>query len=164
MTGFNRFLWNASTDLKIVSLKKTLTQIRHRWDGSWHSVRWHHHTNKKRLCFFICPSEGANLGYFPTISWHNLGCKILGLFTFLDVFFIFWNFDSKRENLKKKWKKTCFGSAKKGKHGYFCRSPTGFPGDFSGFYYFFLIGDMSVMCLFLLTNYVGLKDKELQMF
>ena len=28
----------------------------------------------------------------------------------------------------------------------------------------FLIVDMSVMCLSLLTNYVGLKGKELQMF
>ena len=27
---------------------------------------------------------------------------------------------------------------------------------------FFLIEDMSVMCLFLLTNFVGLKGKELQ--
>ena len=43
-------------------------------------------------------------------------------------------------------------------------SPTGLRGNFSGFDYFFLIGDMSVMCLSLLTNYVGLKDKELQMF
>ena len=29
---------------------------------------------------------------------------------------------------------------------------------------FFLLEDMSVMCLSLLMNYVGLKGKELQMF
>ena len=51
-----------------------------------------------------------------------------------------------------------------GKHGYFCCTPTGLPDDISGFYYFFLIEDMPVMCLSLVTKCVCLKGKELQFF
>ena len=71
--------------------------------------------------------------------------------------FIIFNFGLKQENLKKKWKKRFFGWAKTGKHGYFCDTPTGPPDDFSEFYYFFHTDDMSVMCLSLLTNSVGLN-------
>ena len=37
---------------------------------------------------------------------------------------------------------------------------TGLPDDFSGFYYFVLIEDMSLMCLSLVSN-CDLKGKEL---
>ena len=57
--------------------------------------------------------------------------------------------------------KEVFGWAITGKHGYFRVTPTGLPEDFSEFYYFFLIEDMSVMCISLLMNSVGLKGKEL---
>ena len=55
-----------------------------------------------------------NLGYFPSISWHNKGCKILGLFTPEAVFLIFLNFDLKRENSKEKVKKDVFWKRDKG--------------------------------------------------
>ena len=83
----------------------------------------------------------------------------MGLFTPLD-FFHFLELRLETGEFKEKVKKTFSGSAKKGKHGYFCVTPTSLPGDFSGFYYFFLVEDMSVMCFSLLTNSVVLNGKE----
>ena len=137
MAGFSRFLWSASTDFENWFIQKNFdTNESHGGRFVTFGKMTSSHQQKTTL-FFFCSCEGVNLGYFPSISWHNLGCKILGLFTSLNVFFIFLNFDLKQENLKKKWKKTFFGRAKTGKHGYFCCMPTGLPGDFSGFFNFF---------------------------
>ena len=121
------------------------------------------HEQKRTLFFYL----SVRHAHFKVLFFHQFGrpwAQNIGLLTPTIYFLIFLNFGWKRENLKKKWKKRFFGWAKTGKHGYFCTTPTGLPDDFSWFYYFFLLEDMSVMCLSLLTNSVGLKGKELEFF
>ena len=72
------------------------------------------------------------LGYSSFINLEDLGCKISGLLTLLGTRFYFFGFRLEMED------------------------------DFSGFYYFFLVEDMSVMCLSLLTNSVGLEGNFLK--
>ena len=134
---FKPYLYNGWTDLENLFDNKNVDIGEHTSEVWSHSVSWHHHTSKKRRCFFICPSVTLVLGYSSFISLEDLGCKISGLLTPFWHFFIFLNFGWKRKNLKKKWKKRFFGWAKTGKHGYFCITPTGLPDDFSGFYYLF---------------------------
>ena len=112
---------------------------------------------KKDVVFlFVRPSRSFQ-GTLPWSVWETLGAKYQVCWHQSNERLFVLNFGWKRENLKKKWKKRFFELAKNGKHGYFCWWPTGLPDNFSGFYYFFLLEDMSVMCLSLLTNSVGLK-------
>ena len=118
---------------------------------------------QKRMLFF-CPSVILFKGTLPSSVGKALGAKYRVCWPQSCGRLLVLNFGWKREILKKKWKKRFFGWAKTGKHGYFCWWPTGLPDDFSGFYYFFfLLEDMSVMCLSLLTNSVGLTVKELEL-
>ena len=76
-------------------------QIRHRWDGcdiQYDDVI----TPTKNDFVFFYLSGGVNLGYFPSISWHNQNIGFVH--TSRRFFSFFLNCDLKRENFQKKWK------------------------------------------------------------
>ena len=71
-----------------------------------------------------------------------MGDNQLAQFGVLNIGFVhtcrlFFEFRLKTGEYKEKMKEQFFRRAKTDKHGYFCFMPSGYPGDFSGFYYFF---------------------------
>ena len=89
---------------------------------------------QKRRCFLSVRNARVRVLFL-----HQFGRPWVQNIGFVDTFdrlFYFLNFGLKRENLKKKGKKS-FWMGKNSKHGYFCVTPTGLPDNFSGFYYLF---------------------------
>ena len=120
------------------------------------------HEQKRTL--FFCPSASLVLGYYPFISLEDHGCKISGLLTPSTHFLIFFNLGLKRENLKKKWERGFLDEQKQANMAIFVSRPQVSRTISQGSMIFFHTADISVMCISLLTNSVGLKSLELQMF
>ena len=116
MTLFSRFLWNASTDFKNCFIQKNFDTNE---TQGWRIVTFGKMTSshqQKRLCFFLSARRGwfrvLCVGQMPRSGVQNIGLA----HTSRRFFYIFLNFDFKRENLKKKWKKRVLGWAKTSKH------------------------------------------------
>ena len=136
MTSFSRFLWNASTDFKICFIKKNFHTNKTQTGRVVTFGKMTSSHQKKTTLFFLSVRRGQ-FKVLPVDQLAQSGVQNIGFVHTSKRFFIFLNSDLKWGNLKKKRKKTFFGRAKTGKHGYFCCTPTGLPDDFSGFYYFF---------------------------
>ena len=138
MASFSRFIWNASTDFKNCFIQKNFdTNKTQRGRIITFGKMTSSHQQKTTLFFYLSVRRGR-FRVLPVCQMAKSGVQNIGFaHTSRRFYFIFLNFDLKRENLKKKWKKTFFGRAKTRKRGYFCCTPTGLPGDFSGFCYFF---------------------------
>ena len=136
MAGFSRFLRNASTDFKSCFIQKNFdTNETHGWRLVTFGKMTSSHQQKTTLFFYLSVRRGK-FRVLPVGQVAQSGVLNIGVVnTSRRSFFTFLNFDLKRENSKKKCKKTFFGRVKTGKHGYFCCTTTGLSDDFSWFYY-----------------------------
>ena len=158
---FKQYLWNGWTDLENLFDKKK------RWHRGTHGrslIPFRFMTSsheQKTTLFFFCPSVTLVLGYSSFISLEDLGCKISGLLTPFKHFLIFWISAGNGRIWRKSEKRGFLDGQKQANMAIFVSRPQVSLMISQGSIIFSLIEDMSVMCLSLLTNCVGLKDKEL---
>ena len=138
MTDFCRFLWNASTDLKKCFIKKNFDTNKTQM-GRVVTFGKMTSSHQQKTTSFFCPSDWVNLGYFPSImQLAQYGMQNTGfVYTFRRFFIFVFEFRLETGEFREKGKTDVFWKREKDKHGYFCSTPTGLSGDFSGFYYFF---------------------------
>ena len=117
---------------------------------------------RKRTLFFFCPSVILFLGYSSFISLEDIGRKISGLLTpivWTSFCFEFW---LETGEFEEKVKRGFLDGQKQANISIFVPRPQVSLAISQGSIIFFLLEGMSVKCLSLLTNTVGLKGKELQ--
>ena len=118
---------------------------------------------QKRTLFFFGPSVTLFLGYSSFISLEDIGRKISGLLTIIEWTYFCFEFWLETGEFEEKVKKEVFlDGQKQANISIFVPRPQVSLTISQGSIIFFLLEDMSVMCLSLLTNTVGLKGKELQ--
>ena len=158
---FKQYLWNGWTDLENLFDKKK------RWHRGTHGrslIPFRFMTSsheQKTTLFFYLSVRHARVRVFFFISLENLGCKISGLLTPFKHFFIFWISAGNGRIWRKSEKRGFLDGQKQTNMAIFVSRPQVSLTISQGSIIFSLIEDMSVMCLSLLINYVGLKGKGL---
>ena len=125
-------------------------------------VWWRHHASNKGHCFLSVRNARVRV-----LSFHQFGRpwrKISGLLTTIESFSYFLNFGWERENWRKSEKRGFLDGQKQANMAIFVPRPQVSLTISQNSIIFFLLEDMSVMCLSILTNSVGLKGKELEFF
>ena len=130
----------------------------------FHSVRWRHHTSKKGRCFFLSVRNAR----VRVLFFHQFGKPWAQNIGFVDtkrfMFLFFWISAGNGRIWRKSEKKGFLDGQKQANMAIFVPRPQVSLTISQGSIIFFLLEDMSVMCLSLLTNTVGLKGKELEFF
>ena len=149
------------------SFRQKRTSTKGNTRAKFDSIRfeWRHHMSKKGRCFFICPSITLFLRYSSFISLEDLGRKISGLLTPNDLLsYFFWISAENGRIWRKSEKRGFLDGQKQANMAIFVPRPQVSLTISQCSIIFFLLEDMSVMFLSLLTNSVGLKGKELGLF
>ena len=128
MTGFSRFLWNASTDLKKIFIKKNFDTNKTQM-GLVVTFGKMTSSHQQKTTFFL----SVRLGEFRVLPVDQLaqsGVQNIGFVHTSRRFFHFFEFQLETGEFREKVKKTFFGNVKKGKHGYFGSTPARSPWRF----------------------------------
>ena len=122
---------------KSFRLKKNVHIGEHTGEVWFHSVWWRHHTSKKGRCFFLSVRHGL----FRVLFFHQFGRHWAQNIGFVDQKWIIWLFFGILAGNGRIWRKSekrgFLDGQKQANMAIFVARPTGLPGDFSGFYYFF---------------------------
>ena len=158
---FKQYLWNGWTDLENRFYKKNIHIEEHTGEVWFHSVWWRHHTSKKGRCFFLSVRHAL----FKVLFFHQFGRHWAQNIGFVDLKWIIWLFFGILAGNRRIWRKSeergFLDGQKQANMAIFVARPQVSLAISQGSIIFFLFEDMSVMCLFLLTNSVGLEGEEL---
>ena len=131
----------------------------------FHSVTWRHHTSKKTTLIFYLSVRHARV---RVLFFHQFGRPWVQNIGFVDVFrdtfLFFWISTGNGRIWRKSEKRGFLDGQKQANMAIFVSRSQVFLTISQGSIIFFLIEDMSVMCLSLVTKCVRLKGKELQFF
>ena len=149
---------------KIVSPKKNVHIVEQTGEVWFHSVWWRHHTSKKGRGFFLSVRHAL----FRVLFLHQFGrhwAQNIGLVdpNRMNVF-LFWILAGNGRIWRKSEKRGFLDGQKQANMAIFVGDPQVSLTISRGFIIFFPVRrHMSVMCLSLLTNSVGLTVKELEL-
>ena len=119
---------------------------------------------RKRTLFFLSVRHSLFRVLFPSSVWKTLGAKYRVLLTLIEWTSFCFEFWLETGEFEEKVKKEVFWMGKNRQTWLiFVGDPQVSPTISQGSIIFFLLEDMSMMCLSLLTNSVGLTVKELEL-
>ena len=163
MAGFSRFLWSTSTNFKNWFIQKNFdTNESHGGRFVTFGEMTSSHLQKTTLFLFLSVRRGQ-LRVLPVNQLAQSGVQNIGFVHTSRRFFYFFKFRLETGEFKEKVKKRHFlEGQKQANMAIFVARPQVSLAISQGSFIFFLIEDMSVMCLSLVTKCVRLKGNELQ--